>query len=104
MRTRPESPSPPTPRFRDTAPSWFTPTRWRWRRIIRQGTLPVLMERGRFEASLRNDAPLKRWALALDGSRTEPLPLPERGGVKHIAIDTGKLKHGPAVFFELAAD
>lgn len=72
--------------------------------LFNQGKLPVLMERGRFEASLRNDAPLKLWALALDGSRTEPLPLAERDGVKHIAIDTGKLKHGPTVFFELAAD
>ncbi len=71
--------------------------------LHKQGALPILMQCGKLKCSLKNPVPMELWALGLDGTKVERIPLEEHGGVKEIAVDTGKLKNGPAVFFELCA-
>lgn len=73
------------------------------RRVLHKpGTLPVLLETGTLELTLDCSAKLKCFALGIDGERREELPLHIGGGRIRLAIDTAKLRNGPALYFELA--
>lgn len=65
----------------------------------------MLMRTGKLQLTLKNSNVPKMalYALALDGSRREKLPLKYSNGVLEIKLDTAKLKHGPTPFFELVA-
>ena len=65
-------------------------------------TDPVLLETGTLELTLDCSAKLKCFALGIDGERREELPLHIGGGRIRLAIDTAKLRNGPALYFELA--
>ncbi len=71
--------------------------------MINIGKLPVLMQTGKLEATLRNSngAKMSLYALGLDGSRRERLPLAFEDGLLKIKLDTAVLKNGPTPFFEL---
>ena len=70
--------------------------------LLNQGELPLLLECGKVELSLENHIrKMELWALGLDGSRREIIPINASANQKHIAIDTAILKNGPTPFFEL---
>ena len=71
--------------------------------MIRRGETPVLLETGRLELEFRTAGAeqFELYALRMDGSRSEKLPLAVRDGKLAIRIDTAKLAAGPTVFFEL---
>jgi hypothetical protein len=75
-------------------------------KMLKPGTLPILMKTGKLKATLknRNGAALSLYALGLDGSRREKLPLKAEGGTLQINLDTSSLKTGPTPFFELSVD
>lgn len=74
------------------------------RKMIHLGTLPVLMQTAKLKALLQNNngANMSLYALAVDGSRKEKLPLKYNNGKLEININTAALKNGPTVFFELS--
>lgn len=64
---------------------------------------PIPMLRtGKFHASLKQKRPAeyKLYALALDGTRREEIPLEKENGNLKITVDTDKLKEA-SVYFEL---
>ena len=67
------------------------------------GIEPVLLRTGVLEAKLENNnsSSMELYALGMDGTRHEKLPLTREGKVLHIKLDTAQLKNGPTVFFEL---
>ena len=66
------------------------------------GVLPVVLRTGKVTAELRNDSSnLVCYALSLNGTRLEKIPLKKENGVWCIEIDTAKLKQEPSVYFEL---
>lgn len=75
--------------------------------VVNFGTLPILMRTGMLTLSCRNAkaGSMKLWALGIDGSRRESVPLSggSEGKIK-IAIDTSRLSKGPTPFFELAVE
>ena len=77
------------------------------RRKIAEGRLPVLQRRGHLRARFRPASEPGRYALyALDlqGVRQERVPVSVDGDELVIDLDTGRLKRGPATFFELVRD
>ena len=50
----------------------------------------------------QNAAHLQVWALGMDGSRQEPLPVTAQNGVLSVTINTRTLANGPTPFFEVA--
>ena len=74
--------------------------------LIKLGKLPVLLRAGKLDASLKLDSAqgMKLYALGIDGSRKETLPLEVKGGELKIQIDTAKLKNGATPFFEISRD
>lgn len=69
------------------------------------GHNPSLCRTGKLELSLKLlPADWKLYALGLDGSRREEIPLSSRDGRILVRFHTGKLKSGPTTFFELAAE
>ena len=62
----------------------------------------MLLETGTLELTLDCSAKLKCFALGIDGERREELPLHIGGGRIRLAINTAKLRNGPALYFELA--
>ena len=76
------------------------------KKLVKLGELPVLLRVGKLEATLRNDqaATMRLYALGLDGSRQEELPLTAKAGVIHLSLDTRTLKKGPTPFFEIVAE
>ena len=73
---------------------------------IKCGRLPILLKTGTLNATLNNvnGAKMSLYALRMDGSQREKLPLTYGNGILAISLDTAKLKHGPTVFFELATE
>ena len=67
-----------------------------------KGSLPVLLQCGRFELELKNRMSAPRlYALNCSGKRLEEIPVQMQNGRLSFTVDTGTLKE-PAVFFELA--
>ena len=67
-----------------------------------KGSLPVLLQCGRFQLELKNRMSAPRlYALNCSGKRLEEIPVQMQNGRLSFTVDTGKLKE-PAVFFELA--
>ena len=67
------------------------------------GKLPILMKTGKLKASFKCKSPEKMelYALKIDGTRKDKIPLKVSGSSIEIDIDTETLKEGPSVFFEL---
>jgi len=73
--------------------------------MLYPGLLPVVLKTGKVTAELRNgSANLVCYALTLNGTRLEKIPLRKQNGVWLIEIDTAKLKQEPAVYFELVEE
>ena len=74
------------------------------RTVTNLGKTPILVETGSFGFRLRNGnaGDLKLYALNTDGSRRFEIPLEKENGAVRAVIDTGTLKGGPSVYFELA--
>jgi len=74
--------------------------------LYKTGSLPLLMRCGKLRAKLKNinAAKMSLYALSINGSRKEKLPLIIKDGILNIKIDTSKLKHGPTVFFEIVKE
>ncbi len=74
--------------------------------LVDIGKLPVLLRGGKLDLTLKNSngAKCSLYALDFDGSRRERLPFEFKNGLLKISLDTAKLKDGPTVFFELAAE
>lgn len=72
--------------------------------LLKQGTLPVLMKTGKLDITLKNSNGwnMSLYALGLDGSRREKIPVQFANGLLKIDINTADLKNGPTPFFELA--
>lgn len=71
--------------------------------LVALGGLPVLVQTVRLRISWhgnRNKA-LRAYVLALDGSRREALPVQMAPDGWSLALDTGALPNGPALYFEL---
>ncbi|MDQ3812770.1 MAG: hypothetical protein M3347_02330, partial [Armatimonadota bacterium] len=74
------------------------------RTVLRKiGTLPVLLRTGEVKLSLANQnaARLKAWALGMDGTRKEALPVAVENGVLSLTINTRNVV-SPSPFFEIA--
>lgn len=66
------------------------------------GARPILCRTGKMSLSAKlKPANWRLFALGLDGSRREELPVESRNGILSLTIDTASLKSGPTVFFEL---
>ena len=66
------------------------------------GARPILCRIGKMSLSAKlKPANWRLFALGLDGSRREELPVESRNGILSLTIDTASLKSGPTVFFEL---
>mgnify|MGYP002464144987 CR=1 FL=1 len=74
------------------------------RTVTNLGKTPILVETGSFGFRLKNGnaGDLKLYALNTDGSRRFEIPLVKENGAVRAVIDTGTLKGGPSVYFELA--
>lgn len=73
-----------------------------WKTLYLPGRLPVLLRTGTLRAEIV--VPSGNWrlyALGLDGSRREELPIENRDGRLNILLDTAVLKKGVTPFFEL---
>ena len=70
------------------------------------GKPPVLLETGRATFRLKSEFAdvLRCFAVDLNGTRTEEIPVEAENGVATVTLDTAALKKGPAIFFELFAD
>lgn len=73
--------------------------------LYKLGALPILLRTGKFAIKLKNAnaADLILYALKINGSRSEKIPITYSLDTISVQIDTAKLKDGPAVFFELAS-
>jgi hypothetical protein len=69
--------------------------------LYNQGTLPILMQTGTVELTLANAGKFELWAIGLDGTRRERIPVEMVDGQVIVKIDTAALKNGPTPFFEL---
>ena len=69
------------------------------------GHAPILIETGSVEIGLRNAnaKKLKLWALNVDGTRAEEIPVTATANAIKFKLDTAKLK-APSVYFELAEE
>lgn len=74
--------------------------------MIDLGTSPILMKTGKLDATLKwhIGKNVSLYAIALDGSRREKLPLKIIDNTLQINIDTSTLKNGPTPFFELVKE
>lgn len=74
--------------------------------LYRAGNKEILLRIGQLEANLNNvnAAKMSLYALAINGERRQKLELINHDGKLEINIDTGKLKDGPTVFFELVKE
>lgn len=72
---------------------------------IKAGKTPVLLRVGKLEATFkcRQAGKLAMYALAMDGTRTEKIPVTARDGVLKISLDTATLTKTATPFFELVA-
>lgn len=70
---------------------------------IKNGTTPLLLETGTFTIAVknRNTDKMKLYALALDGTRIDEIPVKKIDGGIEFTINTAKIKNGPAIYFEL---
>jgi hypothetical protein len=75
-------------------------------KMLDYGDLPTLMKVGRLDATLQNahGENMALYALGLNGTRRERLPLAWEEGRLKIHLDTASLEHGPTSFFELTVD
>ena len=74
--------------------------------MIKDGGPPIMLRVGTLDAALKNTTGdrMSLYALGLDGTRREKLPLEYSDGEVKIKLDTAALKHGPTPFFELVAE
>lgn len=70
--------------------------------LRRAGGGPWLLRTGRFTVALRHAAPLRAWALALDGRRVDEIAVEAVDGWQRLRIDTRALPGGATPIVELA--
>ncbi len=70
------------------------------------GKFPLLLRAGKLNATLKckDASKLALYALRVDGTRRDKLPLTVDGDTLKISIDTATLKNGNTTFFELVAE
>lgn len=71
--------------------------------LLKLGRLPVLLraENATVRLSHRRPGQLRLYASALNGERTEQIPVETSAEAIRFTLDTGRLQHGPTTFFEL---
>lgn len=77
------------------------------RKKVTHGRLPILLRRGVLKARFRPDGDAGRfvlYTLEFNGERKEKVPVSVVDGQLVVNVDTGTLKQGPAVFFELVRE
>ena len=76
-----------------------------WQTMYKQGTMPILMRTGKLNASLtcKDASKFALYALKVDGTRAEKLPVSVADGALKIEIDIASLKY-TTPFFELVAE
>ncbi len=75
------------------------------KKMLQSGKLPILMKTGRIELTIKHSGgKIALYALNLDGSRAEKLPLEIKEGKLIVKLNTAALKNGPTSFFELAEE
>ncbi len=74
--------------------------------MYKTGKMPILMRTGKLNITLKckNPAKMSLYALRVDGTRREKLPVTVEGDTLKIAFDTATLKDGVTPFFELVAE
>jgi hypothetical protein len=72
--------------------------------LIELGTTPILARVGILELNIRRTGHWKLYALGIDGSRREEIPVINTADGLKIHLDTGTLQYGPTPFFELVAE
>ena len=74
--------------------------------MIDPGKMPVLMRTGKLKATIKSKTPSKMalYALKIDGTRMEKLPVSAEGSMLRLVIDSATLKDGATPFFELVAE
>jgi len=74
--------------------------------MYNMGKMPILMRTGKLNITLKckNPAKMALYALRIDGTRRDKLPVTADGDVLKITIDTAALKNGNTPFFELVAE
>lgn len=68
------------------------------------GTAPILSRTGILELSVRRTGNWKLYALGINGSRREEIPVTGSAAGLKIRLDTGALRYGPTPFFELVPE
>jgi hypothetical protein len=69
--------------------------------LYMRGELPILMQTGTVELTLANTGKFELWAIGLDGTRKERIPVETLDGKLIVKINTAALENGPTPFFEL---
>lgn len=74
--------------------------------LVDIGDRPTLMRAGNLKLAIenRNASRLRLWALGMDGTRKQELPVSAEGNRLTVAIDVGKLEGGPTPYFELVGE
>jgi cellulase (glycosyl hydrolase family 5) len=71
-------------------------------KLLKLGTLPVLMRTGILELEIKtNRQATNAWALGLNGKRNDVLPIKQNKGLIVLKVDTAQLASGPTPFFEI---
>ena len=68
------------------------------------GTAPILSRTGILDLSVRRTGNWKLYALGINGSRREEIPVTGSAAGLKIRLDTGALRYGPTPFFELVPE
>jgi hypothetical protein len=71
--------------------------------LLKLGKLPVLLRAGSVTLHLSHQNPgqLRLYAVALNGERSEVIPLERSATGIRFTLDTARLQRGPTTFFEL---
>ena len=69
--------------------------------LVVPGRAPILARAGVLELKIRRTGQWKLYALGIDGSRREEIPVTNTADGLKIHLDTGALRYGPTPFFEL---
>jgi hypothetical protein len=75
-------------------------------KLVDNGKLPVLMKTGKLSLTIENQILIKPtvYALKLDGTRVEKIPVEVKNSQLILSIDTARLAGGPTPFFEITQE
>ena len=72
--------------------------------LLSLGSAPLLARTGVLELNVRRQGSWKLYALGMNGSRREEIPVRNSASGLKLRLDTASLQYGPTPFFELVAD